>query len=770
MSLFALAAATTFMFTQSSSTGFLPLSDVKLLGGPFEVAHQNMAKYLLELDTDRLLAGFRANSGIKSNARIYGGWETGGLSGHSLGHYLTACAQEFRRTGDVRFKEKMTAIVAGLKECQESRGDGFLSAFRFNEGFDRERLEKIWAEVASGNIRSGGFDLNGMWAPWYVHHKILVGLIDVYTSTGNKEALAVADKFGQWALDITKDLTDSQWQQMLGCEYGGMNEVLAELSVQTGRKEYLALARKFYDNRVLNPIKEGKDELAGKHSNTQIPKILGLAKLYNLEKTEEDRKASEFFWNRVVNHHTYAIGGNSNGEYFGPPDEFAARLSSNTCETCNTYNMLRLTQQLFAWDKDVKRMEYYERAYFNHILASQDPDTGGVTYFMPLASGSRRHFSSKTNDFTCCHGTGMENHTKHADSVYFEEGGNTLYVNLFMPTEVNWRSGKLKIRQETEFPLGNTVKLEILEGSGERELKVRHPEWSKGTLEFLVNGKVAVRSEKPGYVSIKRTWKKGDTLEFALNMSPWIEEPKKPGQPKVLLTGPIVLGADLGPANGPVPRTPVLVTGGKDVSVWLKPVPQKPGQFRVWDEAKPEPLVFKPFYQLSKSRYAVYFDFFSEEEWAKAEAEYRAEEARMRDLEARTVDQTMIGQMQPERDHNLTSERNDVRDVNGRNYRTPMAGGWFEFEMKVDGSVANELVMTYWGNDRVFPEYTILVDGEKLVEETMEGAPLNKFFDRSYKIPESLTKGKQKVKIRVQAKEGKWGPSTAGARIVRVAG
>ncbi|RYG68656.1 glycoside hydrolase family 127 protein, partial [bacterium] len=393
---------------------------------------------------ERLLAGFRANSGLKPRGEIYGGWETGGLSGHSLGHYLTACAQEYAHGRDPRFKAKIDAIVTGLAECQKARGDGFLMAFRFDNGFDRARLDQTWADVAKGDIRSGGFDLNGMWSPWYVHHKVLAGLLDAQALAGNAQALGVARAFADWAVAETKGLDDAQWQRMLTCEYGGMNESLAELYARTGEKRYLDLARRFYDRRVLDPLAKGEDDLAGKHSNTQIPKIIGLARLYETTGDARDRETAAFFWDRIVNHHSYAIGGNSNGEYLGRPDELARRLSTNTAETCNTYNMLKLTRHLFAWDPEARYMDYYERAYLNHILASQEPETGMVTYFMPLATGSRRDYSTPLDNFTCCHGTGMENHTKHGDTAYFHDGARTLWVNLFLPTELDWKEAGLK--------------------------------------------------------------------------------------------------------------------------------------------------------------------------------------------------------------------------------------------------------------------------------------------------------------------------------------
>jgi len=759
-----------------------PLADIRVTGGRFAHATDLTAKYLLDLDPERLLAGFRANAGLAPKGEIYGGWETGGLSGHSLGHYLTACAQEYARTGDKRFKDKVNAIVQGLAECQAARGDGFLCAFRFDRpgpngepaGFDPERLDAIWAEVAAGNLRSGGFDLNGMWSPWYVHHKVFAGLLDAHALCNNSDALPVAAKFGKWAVDITKNLTPEQWQTMLGTEYGGMNESLAELYARTKEPRYLALARKFYDNRVLEPLARGEDNLAGKHSNTQIPKLVGLGRLYELTGNAQDRQTAEFFWQRVAGHHSYAIGGNSNGEYLGPPDQLAERLSFNTAETCNTYNMLRLTRQVFSWNPQAAQMDFYERAYLNHILASQHPETGMVTYFMPLAMNSHRGYSDPEHNFTCCHGTGMENHTKHGDSTYFHQGAERLWVNLFLPTELNWREAGVRLAQETNLPEDSRVTLRILEGEREFELLLRHPEWAKSVVTVRVNGEVAANSTNPSsYISLRRKWRKGDRVEFDLPMT--LHTEPMPDNPKrvALMYGPLVLAADMGrpetaQEGASVFRTPVIVNDPARMAEWLKPVAGQPLTWRTEGAMQPQEFTFSPFYALFESRYGVYFDIFTPEEWAAKEAEYRAEEARLKDIQDRTVDAMNIGEMQPERDHNLTQERNDVREQNNRGTRQPLAGGWVEFDMAVPATGACELLITYWGNDRIRPDFVILVDSKVLARETLEGRPMNVFFDVAYAIPVELTQGKSRVRVRIEPASGKVGPSLAGARVLRV--
>lgn len=737
-----------------------PLSDVRLLGGPFVAANQRLADYLLKVDPDRLLHSFREHSGLKAKGEIYGGWENTGLAGHSLGHYLTACAQQFAATGDARFKAKMDAIVAELVECQKSRPDGYIAAMPDGD--------RVWAEVKRGDIRSRGFDLNGLWSPWYTHHKVLQGLIDAYRIGGNAEALGVARKFADWADEETKGLNDEQWQRMLDTEYGGMNDSLAQLYEITKEPRYLDLAKKFYDRRVLDPMKEGKDELSGKHSNTQIPKLIGLAELYEATGDANDRKSAEFFWDRIVRHHSYAIGGNSNHEYLGPPDHLADRLSTNTCETCNTYNMLKLTRHLFEWEPKAEYADYYERAHLNHILASQNPDDAMMTYFMPLASGAHRQYSNPYDDWTCCHGSGMETHTKHADSVFFHQGKEKLYVSQFVPTELRWRENGVTLRLDTHYPSDGAVRISIESGEPkEFDLLVRHPGWAKGNVEFKVNGKPVKTSNQPGtFVGVHRTWKKGDRLEFTITMA--LRTEAMPDDPNriALMYGPLVLSADLGPGEGPWPRIPVLVNDAKPIDQWLV---REPGTltFHTQGVGRPAELTFRPFYDHPHNRYATYFDVFTEAQWKQAEAEYRAEEERVRDLEARTLDFVRIGEMQPERDHNLKAEKTDLRGSNGRNWRTPMEGGWIEFEMKVDSEKPMDLVTTYWGNERAKPEFQILVDGQPLIVETLPHQANNRFFDETRPIPEAMTRGKSKIVVRIEAIPSHPAGSVAGARTVR---
>ena len=382
---------------------FFPLEDVRLLQSPFKNAMDKDAAYLLSLKPDRFLYRFRLNAGLQPKDSIYGGWETAGVSGHSLGHYLSACSMLYAASGDERFKKITDYIVDELALCQDARKTGYVGAIPGEDS--------LFDQIARGNIRAGA-NLNDVWVPWYTLHKMLAGLVDAYRYTGNDKALIIATKFADWTSNKFKNLTEAQFQTMLDCEHGGMNEVLANIYASTGNKKYLELSYRFDHKKILDPLSQGVDELAGKHANTQIPKVIGAARQYELTGDDKEKRTADYFWQTVTQHHSYVIGGNSDYEHFTKPDELADHLSTNTTETCNSYNMLKLTQHLFTWNADGSYMDYYERTLYNHILASINPENGMTCYYVPLVTGAEKIYGTPTNSFWCCTGTGMENQCK----------------------------------------------------------------------------------------------------------------------------------------------------------------------------------------------------------------------------------------------------------------------------------------------------------------------------------------------------------------------
>jgi len=756
------------------------LEDVRLLDGPFKEAMDRDASYLLTLEPDRLLHRFRLYAGLEPRAPIYGGWETLGVSGHSLGHYLSACSMMYASTGDERFRGRVKYVVDELEACQKANGNGYVGAVQDGK--------RVFAEVAAGDVRAKPFELNGVWVPWYTQHKLFAGLLDAHRYCGSDKALAVVRKLADWAGDITANLSEEQFQKMLACEHGGMNEVLAELYAVTGDEKYLKLSRRFHHKAVLDPLANRQDCLPGLHGNTQIPKITGVARRYELTGDAADRAIAEFFWDTVVHHHSYVTGGHGNHEHFGPADKLNDRLSSETCETCNTYNMLKLTRHLFAWDARAEYADYYERALYNHILASQDPSTGMMCYFVPLREGEYKRYSNPFNDFTCCHGTGMENHAKYGDSIYFHDD-TSLFVNLFIPSELTWKAKGLKVRQETKFPTEDTTVLTL---SCDRPVKlairIRQPGWAAGPLEVKVNGQdtgsasptVPPADERIGvhgasYAVLDRTWGTGDKIEvripMGLHLEPMPDNPKR----AAILYGPIVLAGDLGPVQTAAGASaivdeydlPMLVTKDKPLGQWLVRMGNRPLGFETFNVGRPHDVELIPFYQMHHRRYGVYWDFLTVEQWESRYMQFRAELKRLRALKARTIDILQIGEAQPEKNHNVTGERTEAGEFNGRKFRHATDGGWFSFEMKVPPDEPVSLLCTYWGSDYRRRTFDILIDGTKIATQSLNDRPENGFFEVAHPIPPELTRGKQKVTVRLQAHPGQWAGGLFGCRTIR---
>jgi len=735
---------------------------VRLLAGEFKAGQDTAVEYLLSLEPDRLLADFRKEAGLPKIAEPYGGWEAKSIAGHSLGHYLSACATAWAATGNPEFLKRVNHIVAELAACQKAGDDGYFSAFAGGR--------KVYAEIAAGDIRSSGFDLNGLWVPNYTLHKVFAGLRDAYRFCGNKQALAVsrglADFFGR----TFSGLTEAQMQKVLACEHGGMNEVFADLYADTGDNRYLKLSRQFHQKLVLDPLAKGEDILPGKHANTQIPKIIGLATRYELTGDKTDQLAAQFFWDRVVHHHSYVTGGHCNFEHFGPPDELNDRLSANTTETCNVYNMLKLTEHVFGWSASADAADFYERALLNHIRSSQHPD-GRVIYNVSLKPGYHKEYQSKYDAFTCCVGTGMENHVKYGEGIYFHNA-ESLWVNLFIASELDWKTRRLILRQETKWPEGDTSEITITTDKPQAfTLKIRHPFWSE-KLTVKVNGEmVSDTTSSSSYAVIQREWKNGDKIEIHFPMTLRTEAmPDNPNRVAVFY-GATLLAADLGPVNDPdadnVGYVPVILADGKSVADWVKPLSLAAQIFQTAGVGKPRDVQLVPFHKLHDRRYTVYLDKFAATDWAKRESEIRAVEQQQKELEARTVDFFQPGEMQPERDHNVQGEKSEALEALGRKLRHAYDGGWFSFDMKVDGSKANDLVCTWWGDEGGERTFDILVDGLKIASQKLLKNQPGKFWDASYPIPAELTHGKDKVTVKLQAQPGNYAGGLFGCRILR---
>src|SRR4051812_43596221 len=450
----------------------VPLANVRLTGGPLKHAQDITGAYLLSLEPDRMMAFYRVRAGLAQKAQPYEGWDGGGrnLTGHIAGHHLSAVSLMYVATGDPAFKTRADYLVRELKEVQDKNGDGYVGAL--------EKLREAFGALSKGDIRSGGFDLNGLWSPWYTLHKTFAGLRDAYRYTGNKTALGVETKYAAWAEGVLAPLSTEQVQKMLLTEHGGMNEVLADLFADTGDKRWLDLSNRFEHHAFTDSLKRHQDNLNGKHGNCQIPKLIGSAARYGYVGDPEDILAASFFWDRVTQHHSYATGGHGLSEYFGPPDQLSHRVDGRACESCNVYNMLKLTRRLFSFRPDPFYADFQERALFNHALASIDPSDGTTSYMVPVGRGVQQEYQDMQKDFTCCVGTGMENHALHGYGIYYESP-DTVWVTQFVPSEAQLSLGKLRIAQETSFPDGDAGTLTLsLPSPKEFTLAVRRPYWA----------------------------------------------------------------------------------------------------------------------------------------------------------------------------------------------------------------------------------------------------------------------------------------------------
>jgi DUF1680 family protein len=739
-----------------------PLKDIRLLDSPFKHAMEMDGKWLLSLEPDRLLHRFRKNAGLEPKAAIYGGWESETISGHTLGHFLSACSMMYASTGDKQFWDRINYVVDELAICQDKRGTGYVG------GIPNE--DTIFAEVARGEIKSAGFDLNGGWVPWYTLHKILAGLIDAYIYTDNDKALVIAVKIGDWACNTLKNLNEEQFQKMLACEHGGMNEVLANLYAITGNNKFLELSLRFHHKVILDPLANQMDKLANKHSNTQIPKIIGCARRYELTANPSDSVISQFFWSTLIHNHSYVTGSNSFSEYLGEPGKLNNRLGNSTAETCNTYNMLKLTRHLFARNPQAEYADYFERALYNHILASQNPDDGMLIYFLPLGQGCMKTYSDQTESFWCCVGSGFENQAKYAEGIYYQGNDGSLYVNLFIPSVLNWKERKLTLMQETQFPDAANSRLTIDCNTPEKfAIHIRYPYWVTQGMSVKVNGKpVKIETKASSYITIETEWKKGDYIDINFPMSLHLESmPDNPNRAAIMF-GPLVLAGNLGSvAPDPVKGVPVFITENKPLKQWIKPIPGKSCWFQSKDAGKDSDVVLYPLYRMKNEFYNVYWDFFSKAGWLEYKNAYVAEKERLKALDAKTTDFLAIAEMQPERDHNLKSENSRTGENMGRNWRTAYPGGFFSFDMKVNPNENLLLSVTYWGSDDGNREFEILVEGTVIAIQKLERNNPDKFFDVNYPVPSSLIKSKDKVKITFRPLSGKIAGNVYGCRMMK---
>ncbi|TGY32151.1 beta-L-arabinofuranosidase [Bacteroides caecimuris] len=766
---------------------YFPLQDVKLLNSPFLQAQQTDLHYILSMNPDRLLAPFLREAGLTPKAPSYTNWENTGLDGHIGGHYLSALSMMYAATGDTAVYNRLNYMLNELHRAQQAVGTGFI-------GGTPNSLQ-LWKDIKAGNIRAGGFDLNGKWVPLYNIHKTYAGLRDAYLYAGSDLARQMLVDFTDWMIDITSDLSDEQIQDMLRSEHGGLNETFADVAEITGDKKYLELARRFSHKFILDPLIKEEDKLTGMHANTQIPKVIGYKRIAELSQDDKNWNhaaewdhAARFFWNTVVNHRSVCIGGNSVREHFHPSDNFTSMLNDvQGPETCNTYNMLRLTKMLYQDSPETNFADYYERALYNHILASQEPEKGGFVYFTPMRPGHYRVYSQPETSMWCCVGSGLENHTKYGEFIYAHQK-DTLYVNLFIPSQLTWKEKGVTLTQETRFPDDGKVTLRIDKAPKKGiPLKIRQPQWTGHSKEYNVkiNGKneASIVEENSNYLTLHRKWKKGDVITFNLPMKVSLEQIPDKKDYYAFLYGPIVLAASTGTghldglyaddsrgghiAHGkqiPLQKVPMLIGNPESIRNSLHKKDDNQLIFTFDGNVYPaqnKTLELIPFFRLHNARYAIYFRQANEEQFKIIQKEMATAERKATELANQTVDLIFPGEQQPESDHGIQYEQAEIGTNKDRHFRR--AKGWFSYNLKVKEE-AGRIRITIQKNDR--NKVAILLNNNKLaVNPTISEADKDGFITLSWLLPQKLKSGSCPIRFTPDGTE--WTPAIYEVRLLK---
>lgn len=764
-----------------------PLGDITLLDGPLKHACDLNVQVLLKYDCDRMLAPYRKEAGLQPRKPSYPNWD--GLDGHVGGHYLSALAIN-AATGNEECRKRMEYMISELQLVLDANNQR-PEAWCHNYIGGVPNSAKMWTAFSKGDF--GPYF--GTWAPFYNIHKMYAGLRDAWLYCGNEQAKNLFLKFCDWAVDITRDLNDEQMEKMLGNEHGGMNEVLADAYAITGEQKYLDCARRFSHRMLLVPLENGKDCLDNMHANTQIPKVIGYQRIAELAHDVQYHNASEYFWEIVTRQRSLALGGNSRREHFPTKENCIDYINDiDGPESCNTYNMLKLTEDLNRVKPNGMYGDFYETAMFNHILSAQHPQHGGYVYFTSARPRHYRNYSAPNEAMWCCVGTGMEDHGKYGQFVWTHDKGvkaedDALYMNLFVASELNWKDRKMVIRQQTAFPYAETSVVEVAKGKGTFILKVRKPSWCEN---FTVKGVGfdADSYEENGFVCIKRKWKKGDQVKISMPMHAYIKPMINVPQYVAIMYGPILLGMKTGTedmrsliaddsrfgqyAGGKklaLDEAPILLPKHlDDIAKNLKPVPGKPLHFKLATHM--ENTIdgeLQPFFEIHDSRYMMYWLALGENDY-KAYMQKLADEEKARQaLEARTVDKVNPGEQQPETDHRMETDDSNKGNTEGIFFRDAKDGHYFSYLMQTKGETNLSLQLKFWGQDEWrTSEFDIYVNDKLLCSvNNSHRWRTTQFKTVDYAIPSEFVKGKKEIRVKFVAHKGKQVGQIYGVRLVK---
>lgn len=719
------------------------LKAVKLKEGIYKTTLDLNYQYLLHFHTPQLLYNFRENAKLPNTVQPLGRWESpwSELRGHFTGHFLSALSLMYASTGDERLKQKADSLVDGLNEVQEALGStGYLSAFP--ESF----IDRVEAGAP-------------VWAPYYTLHKLYAGMIDAYVHLGNRKALEIVKKMGDWAYERNRRLTYEGREKNLSFEHGGMGESLWDLYAITGEEKYKAAALFFHQDAFLNPLKKYTDRLTGLHANTQFPKILAAIRQYELTADPVYKNLTAYFWEEITRARSYVTGGNSNYEHFRSDAwKLADMLGPNDHENCNTHNMLKITNHLFCWEPKAEYADYYERALLNGILGTQHPEVGGTSmYYIPMRPGLFRAYSEPNDSYFCCSGTGIESYSKFGNCIYFHNG-NKLWINQYIASELSWEETGVTLTQETRYPdEDHTTFTFKTRRPVELAINLRVPYWATQGCLIKLNGKKLETGSSPGsYVSIQRKWKNGDKVELTLPMS--LHTWSMPDNPAriALLYGPVVLATSLGDEamtnetrrgignecyrinrETATIDVPVIVTDSPNWLHQLEPVEGSPLTFRTKGLGVPDDFVLKPFFKLHGERYSLYTDVYTPKGWQEFTRQYRR-------FPEGIYDRIVIGDSTSMFDHNFQIFWMERGIIEGKHFIRSTSD--FRFDMRIPQDKAVKLRVTYYG-DESSSVFRMKIDGTEFPIPPIPPQHEKGFFQCEYELPFALTKGKKRIAI-----------------------
>lgn len=734
------------------------LQEVKVTGGAFKNAQDVDLRYILSLNPDKLLAPYLIDAGLPLKAQRYGNWESSGLDGHIGGHYLSALAMMYASTGNAELQKRLNYMVDQLAQCQAKNGNGYVGGIPQGKVF--------WERIHKGDIDGSSFGLNNTWVPLYNIHKLFAGLRDAYEYAGNQQAKKVLIGLGDWFVELIRPLSDDQIQQILRTEHGGMNEAFADLYLLTKDKKYLETAQKISHRLILNPLLEKQDKLTGLHANTQIPKVIGFEKIAMLTGNAEWSEAARFFWQNVSQTRSVAFGGNSVREHFNPTNDFSSILKSNQGpETCNSFNMLRLSKALFLDKNDPSYLDFYERTLYNHILSSQHPQKGGFVYFTPIRPNHYRVYSQPETSMWCCVGSGLENHTKYGELIY-SHTANDLFVNLFIPSALDWKDKNIQLTQTTAFPYKNQTELVLKLAKSEAfSINIRYPKWADN-VEVLVNGKpYPTKAQPANYIAIQKKWKTGDKLSVRFTTSTHLEYLPDNSNWAAFVHGPIVLAAQTSTADlvglfaddsrmghetkgklYPIDKAYALIGNPDSYLSKLKPT----GNLNFSLDS----LTLQPFYEIHDARYQMYFQTFTQADFDAQKAKQRQQEAEALAMEAKTVDKVNCGEQQPEVDHLYKGEKSDSGyDDDGHFWRNTRS--YISYQLQNKGLSGKSLEIHFSGNLKT-DDVSILINDQPAKTITVKD-----------KMIVLKTDDKETVNVKISSENGKPTPRFHQIRIVK---